>query len=361
MITKREIIPIANPIISEEEIKAVEKVLKSGILVQGPKVREFEEEFAEYIGVEYAIATNSGTSALHTALASLGIRRGDGVITTTFSFISTASCALMQGAKPMFCDIDKKTYNINPDEIEKRINDRTKAVIVVHLYGQPCDMRHVMEICEDHDLALIEDACQAHGAEYKGKKVGAFGVGCFSFYPTKNMTTGEGGMITTNDDKVAKMARVIRDHGQKERYLHARLGYNYRMTDIAAAIGLAQLKKLDRFNEQRISNAMYYNGKLDNESIQKPFIAENMRHVFHQYTIRVKERDRFIAHLEINGVGYGIYYQIPIHKQPIFREYNKLTLPEAGCACEEVVSIPVHPTLGKEELEYVVEVVNAYE
>ena len=361
MITKREIIPIAKPMIEEKEIKAVEEVLISGILIQGPKVREFEEEFAEYVGVEYAVATNSGTSALHTVLASQGIRKGDEVITTTFSFISTASCILMQGAKPVFCDIYQKTYNINPDEIEKRITDRTKAVIAVHLYGQPCDMKRVMEICADHDLALIEDACQAHGAEYEGKKVGSFGMGCFSFYPTKNMTTGEGGMITTNNDKVAKTVRMIRDHGQKERYLHAMLGYNYRMTDIAAAIGLAQLKRLDCFNEQRISNAMYYNGKLDNESIQKPFIAENVKHVFHQYTIRVKERDRFIAYLKANGVGYGIYYQIPIHKQLIFSKYNKLTLPEAERACEEVVSIPVLPALSKEELEYVAEVVNAYE
>ena len=361
MIIKRKDIPIARPMMSEEGIEAVKEVLNSGMLSQGPKVEEFEEEFAEYTGVEYAVATNSGTSALHTALASLEIRKGDEVITPTFSFVSTASCVLMQGAKPVFCDIDEKTYNINPDEIEKRINHRTKAVIVVHLYGQPCDMRRVMEICEDHNLALIEDTCQAHGAEYERQKVGSFGVGCFSFYPTKNMTTGEGGMITTNNDKVAKMARMIRDHGQKERYLHAMLGYNYRMTDIAAAIGLAQLKRLDRFNEQRINNAMYYNGKLGNESIQKPFIAENVKHVFHQYTIKVKERNRFIAYLKANGVGYGIYYQIPIHKQPIFSEYNKLKLPEAEHACEEVVSIPVHPALGKEELGYVVEVMNAYE
>lgn len=361
MIAKREHIPIAKPRIDEEMIGAIEEVLNSGILTQGPKVREFEEEFAEYIGVEYAVATNSGTSALHTALASLGIRKGDEVITSTFSFISTASCVLMQGATPVFCDIDPKTYNINPDEIERKISDRTKAVIVVHLYGHPCDMRRVVEICEDYDLALIEDACQAHGAEYEGKKVGSLGEGCFSFYPTKNMTAGEGGMITTNNDKVAKMARMIRDHGQRERYLHAMLGYNYRMTDIAAAIGLAQLKRLDWFNEQRIKNATYYNRKLDNERIQKPFIAENVKHVFHQCTIRVKERDRFLIHLKNNGIGYGVYYPTPIHKQPIFNEYNELTLPEAEHACKEVVSIPVHPTLGKEELEYVAEVVNAYE
>lgn len=361
MITKREIIPIASPVISEEEIEAVKEVLNSRMLSQGPKVEKFEEEFAEYIGVEYAIATNSGTSALHTALASSEIGKGDEVITTTFSFVSTASCILMQGAKPVFCDIDQRTYNINPDEIERRLSNRTKAVIVVHLYGQPCEMKRVMEICKDHNLALIEDACQAHGAEYEGQKVGSFGVGCFSFYPTKNMTTGEGGMITTNDDKVAKMARIIRDHGQKERYLHEILGYNYRMTDIAAMLGLTQLKKLDWFNEQRINNAMYYNKKLTNKSIQKPFIADKVKHVFHQYTIRVKERDKFLTHLETNGIGYGVYYPTSIHKQPMFSEYNKLTLPEAEHACEEVVSIPVHPALDKGELEYVVGVMNAYE
>ena len=354
-------IAIASPIISEEENNAIEEVLKSKTLSQGSKVKNFEDEFAKYVSTKYAIATNSGTSALHTVLASLKIGKGDEVITTTFSFVSTASCIVMQGAKSIFCDINRDTYNINPEEIEKKINDRTKAVIVVHLYGQPCNLKRIIEICEDYDLALIEDASQAHGAEYEGKKVGSFGTGCFSFYPTKNMTTGEGGMITTNDSKVANMARMIRNHGQKERYLHTMLGYNYRMTDIAAAIGLVQLKKLDRFNEQRIKNAMYYNGKLNNESTQKPFIAENVKHVFHQYTIRVKERDRFLKHLELNGVGYGIYYSIPIHKQPMFSGYNKLTLTEAGHACEEVVSVPVHPALSKEELEYVVEVVNAYE
>lgn len=355
-------IPISNPTIGREETNAVKEVLESGMLAQGEVVEEFEDKFAAYIGVEHAIATNSGTAALHASLAAINIKNGDEVITTSFSFFSTASCVLMQNAKLVFVDIASRTYNINPSEVEDKISERTKAIIPVHIYGQPCKMKEIMNIAQEHNIKVIEDAAQAHGAEYRNKKVGSIGdIGVFSFYATKNMTTGEGGMITTNDEEVAKMARMLRDHGQKERYLHAMLGYNYRMTDIAAAIGLVQLKRLDPFNEQRINNAMYYNRKLDNEKIQKPFIAENVRHVFHQYTIRVKERDIFLTHLENNGIGYGVYYPTPIHRQPMFSEYNKLTLPEVEHACEEVLSIPVHPALSKEEFEYVVEVVNAYE
>lgn len=354
-------IPIARPIIEEEEIFAVEEVLRSGRLSQGSKVKEFEDNFASYIKVDYAIATNSGTSALHLALLAAGIKEGDEVITSPFTFISTANSILFCNARPVFVDIDEKTFNINPDLIVERITSKTKAILPVHLYGQPCDMKPIMDICEDHNLILIEDACQAHGAEYEGKKVGSLGVGCFSFYPTKNMTTGEGGMITTDDKAIAERVRILRDHGQRERYFHEMLGYNYRMTDIAAAIGLAQLKRLDRFNEQRINNALYYNEKLDNESIQKPFIAENVKHVFHQYTIRVKERDGFLTYLEANSISYGVYYQTPIHKQSMFSEYNNLKLPEAEHASNEVVSIPVHPALDKKELEYIAEVVNAYE
>src|SRR3989304_8088785 len=237
-------IHIASPLIGEEEKKAVEEVRSSGMLAQGPKVRELEEAFSRYIGSGHAIAANNGTTALHAALLACGIKRGDEVITTPFSFIATANTILYCGAKPVFADISEKTFNIDPEKIKDKITKKTKALLIVHLYGLPCEMKGILEICEEHNLRLIEDACQAHGAEYKGKKVGSFGdAACFSFYPTKNMTTGEGGMIKTNDMEVAEKAMLLREHGSKVRYHHEILGYNYRMTAIASAIGIEQLKR----------------------------------------------------------------------------------------------------------------------
>lgn len=354
---KIKMIPISKPIIGKEEFKAVEAVLESGMLAQGEEVKEFEDNFAAYIGVDHAIAINSGTAALHTALASIGIKKGDEVITTAFSFFATASCVLMQNAKPVFVDIEPGTYNIDQSEIEDKISERTKAIIPVHLYGQPCEMKEIMAIAEEHNLTVIEDAAQAHGAEYDGEKIGSIGdIGVFSFYSTKNIIAGEGGMITTNDAGIAERARMIRNHGQRERYLHECLGYNYRMTNIAAAIGLAQLKKLDKLNESRINNARYYNKRLN---VDTPYVAPNAKHVFHQYTIGVKERAKFLEHLEKNGVGYGIYYPVPLSRQPLFNSGGSFR--EAEVASKEVVSIPVHPSLSKEDVKSVVEVVNGYE
>jgi len=354
-------IPISKPSLGAEEREAVSRVLEKGYLAQGEEVERFEQEWASYIGTRFAVATNSGTSALHIALACLGIGNGDEVITTPFSFIASASSIVMQRATPIFCDIDPRTYNLNPQQIEDRIDGKTRAIVTVHLYGQPCDMGSILAIAQKHNLHVIEDACQAHGAEYRGRKVGSIGdIGVFSFYPTKNMTTGEGGIITTNDKGVAEKAGRLRNHGQEQRYEHEILGYNYRMTNIAAAIGLVQLKKLEQFNGKRIKNAAYYNQNL-NTKIQKPSEIDKVRHVFHQYTIRVKDRKPFINYLEDKGIGYGIYYPIPIHKQPLFREYNSLNLPQAQEASGQVVSLPVHPALSREELEYVAEVVNSYE
>ncbi len=350
-------IPVSRTILGKEELEAVKEVLESGMLAQGDVVNEFEDKFAAYMGVDYAIATNSGTAALHTALAAIGIKSGDEVITTSFSFFSTASCVLMQNAKPVFVDIEPRTYNIEQSEIEDKISERTKAIIPVHLYGQACKMKEIMDIADEHNLPVIEDAAQAHGAEYDGKKVGSIGnMGVFSFYATKNIITGEGGMITTDDEKIAERARIIRNHGQRERYIHECLGYNYRMTNIAAAIGLAQLKKLDKLNERRISNARYYNKRLNTD---KPYVAPKVKHVFHQYTVRVKERDRFLEHLEKNDVGYGIYYPVPLPIQPLFN--SGVVFREAEVASKEVVSIPVHPFLSREEVKRVVEVVNTHE
>jgi len=362
------IIPIAQPLIGEEEMRNVENVLRSGMLAQGEVVEEFERQFARYIGVKFAVATNSGTSALHTALASLGICKNDDVITTDFSFISGASSILLQGAKPVFCDIDPMTYNISVDVLEETITKKTRAIVPVHLYGQPCEIDSIMELAEEHDLLVIEDACQAHGARYYNKMVGSIGdVGVFSFYPTKNMTTGEGGMLTTNNEEVATKARMIRNHGQSSRYLHKVLGYNYRMTNLAAAIGVEQLRRLDEFNEMRIRNAAFLTRHINKTGVSCPRKKDYVKHVFHQFTIRVDEgfplsRDELVDYLGKKGIGCGIYYPLPIHRQPLFQNLgyvdDNVNCPVACALSEEVVSLPVHPGLNHDDLRYIIDCIN---
>jgi len=354
-------IPIAKPMIGEEEKKAVIEVLDSGMLASGPKVEEFEKKFAEFIRVKHAIATTSGTTALHLALLSLGVGDGDEVIVPSFSFIATANSILFCNAKPVFCDVDLETFNIDVEKIESLITDKTRAIMPVHLYGQPADMKPILEIAEEHDLYVIGDAAQAHGAEYDGGRVGSFGdVECFSFYPTKNMTTGEGGMITTNIEEIAERARSIRNHGREKTkwgYEHNRLGYNYRMTDIAAAIGLEQLKKLPKFNEKRRKNAEYYNENLDGiDGIEIPYVLENVKHVYHQYTIKCDDRESIINKLKEKEIGYGIYYPKPLHFYRHLEKFATNDLKNSEILSEKVVSIPVHSALTVEELERVVEV-----
>jgi dTDP-4-amino-4,6-dideoxygalactose transaminase len=351
-------IPIAKPFIGEEEIQEVINVLKSGFIAQGPKVAEFEGMFADYIGVPHAIATSSGTTALHVALLCAGIGKGDEVITTPFSFAATANSVLYVGAKPVFVDIDPKTYNINPEKIEEAVTDKTKAIMPVHLYGQPADMDPINKIAKDHNLKVIEDAAQAHGAVYKDKKVGNLGdMACFSFYPTKNITTSEGGIITTNNDEFGHDARALRAHGESERYEHVILGYNFRMTDVSAAIGVAQLKRLEGFNEKRIQNAKYLTDHINYiEGIEPPFVQKDVKHVFHQYTIRVsKNRDQLIEYLNNNGIGTGIHYPRAIYEQKLYEDLGfKANCIEAEKAAREVISIPVHPGLNREDLEKIV-------
>ena len=355
-------IPIAKPIIGEDEISTVTAVLRSGIIAQGKKVEEFEGAFAEFGGTKYAVAVNSGTAALHIALLAHGIGEGDEVITSPFTFIATANSILFTAAKPVFADIEEETFNIAPDSITGKITPRTKAIIPVHLYGQPCDMKRIMRIAQEHGLIIIEDACQAHGAEFGSRKVGSFGTGCFSFYPTKNITTGEGGMITTNDKDIAQRARMIRSHGQRERYFHEILGYNYRMTDIAAAIGLCQLGKLEEFNSKRMENAKFLTKELSGiKGLIPPSVKSNTQHVFHQYTVRITQdfgipRDELRQKLMDKGVGTEIYYPLPIHKQPLYQRlgYND-RLPNSEKAAREVLSLPVHPSLTKKDLECVVD------
>ncbi len=357
-------IPIAKPIIEDDEIHAVTEVMKSGMIAEGSKVANFENTFSEYIGVNHAIAVNSGTAALQIALQAAGIGKGDEVVTSSFSFIATANSILYTGARPVFADISPDTFNINPDAILNSITPLTKALLPVHLYGHPAEMKAIMEIAEDKKLKVIEDACQAHGAMENGKHAGSFGIGTFSFYPTKNMTTSEGGMITTNDTEIDAIAHMIRSHGSKQRYLHEMLGYNSRMTDISAAIGLIQLNKLDDFNQKRMENARYLSAGLKGfAGIEIPQIRSGCTHVFHQYTIRVTgeckhERDQLVKLLGEEGIGTGIYYPIPIHKQPLYTNLGYTdSLINTEIASRQVISLPVHPSVSLEELDHIIKTI----
>ena len=355
-------INIAKPLIGPEEKQAVLEVLDSGILAQGPRVRAFEEAFAAMCGVKHAVATTSGTTALHTSLLAHNLGPGDEVITSAFTFIASANSILYVGARPVFVDIDPRTFNLNPALIEAAITPKTRAIMPVHLFGLSCDMDPIHEIAAHYGLVIIEDACQSHGAQYKGRTVGSFGTGAFSLYPTKNMTSAEGGMITTNDDALAETCRVIRQHGMRRRYYHDELGFNFRMTDVHAAIGLEQLKKLARFNQVRNENAAYLSAHL--KGVQTPFVPEGSRHVFHQYTIRIAaaHRDALMQHLTSRGVGSGVYYPVPIHQQTFYIKdlgYNN-SLPETEKAASEVLSLPVHPALSAADLDTIISAVNEF-
>jgi len=355
-------IHMAKPQIGEEEKKAVMEVLDSGIIAQGPRVKAFEESFAQMCGVNHAVATTSGTTALHVALLAHGIGAGDEVITSAFTFIASANSVLFTGARPIFVDIDPRTFNMDVNQIESAITPRTKAILPIHLYGLTCDMDPIMNLARKHGLVVIEDACQSHGAVYKGKKAGSFGTGTFSLYPTKNITSGEGGMITTDDPVTDEKCRVIRQHGMRRRYYHDELGYNFRMTDVHAAIGLAQLSKLDRFNTQRQANAKFLSDNL--KGVVTPLVPEEYTHVFHQYTILVPDgkRDALRSHLQERGIGSEIYYPVPIHQQSFYMSElgYKITLPETEKATAKVLSLPVYAGLTASDLEEIVTAVNEF-
>ena len=364
----RDFISIAKPTVGDEEIEAVGEVLRSGMLTQGEKVRLFEEEFSDYLGVEHSIAVSNGTIALDLALKGLGISPGDEVISPAFTFIATANAVLYQGSRPVFVDVNPRTFNIDPDDLSEKITAKTKAVIAVHLYGQPFDTKAVGKICEDHNIALIEDCAQAHGAKFGGKMVGSFGTGCFSFYPTKNMTTGEGGMITTNDDALAARLRLLRNHGDTGKYNHMALGYNYRMTNIQGAIGSGQLKRLEGFIARRIENACYLSQNIKIDGLTVPYQQDNVRHVYNQYVLRVEDsfpvsRERLMEYLQLKGIATAVHYPKAVYEQPLYRElgYGQDRCPVSEDVSRRVMSLPVHPALKSADLEYIAETINSFE
>jgi perosamine synthetase len=361
-------IPIAKPFIGKEEKEAVLSVLDSGMLAQGPRVKELEERFAAFCGTKHAVAVNSGTAALHAALYAAGIKAGDEVITTPFTFVASANSIIMQNAKPVFADIEEDTFNIDPKEVIKKITPKTKAILFVDLFGQIADVAALKKIAEQKHLLLIEDSCQAHGAEFDGKRAGSFGdTAGFSFYATKNMMCGEGGIITTNNPKCEELAKRFRHHGQSEqtRYEYFDLGYNYRMMDIQAAIALEQLKRMENFNKKRIRNAeLLTKGLSKFKWLKTPKVRPGFKHVFHQYTIKVDAsiRDKLAAYLKENGVGCAVFYPKPLHLHPFFLNmgYKQGNFPVAERVSKQVLSLPVHPFVSDEDIKKIVEVVGGF-
>lgn len=362
-------IPIARPLIGEEEIQAVTDVMKTGQLAQGETVTQFENDFSRHFGHKSAAAISNGTVAIHTALKAAGVKSGDIVLTTPFTFVATSNAILYCNAIPVFVDIDEKTYNISPDAIRKAAMQFPEAryLLLVHLFGQACKMDEIELIAKEFSLIIIEDCAQAHGAKYNSKPVGSFGIGgTFSFYPTKNMSTGEGGMIVSDSTQYIESCKLLINHGSKERYVHEVLGYNYRMTNLAAAIGIEQLKKINLMNNLRRNNAKYFFEHIDNELVTLPVVHSQSYHVFHQFTIKTNHRNTLVNYLTSKGIGTGIYYPIPINKQHHIELYLKANnqdnqiCPVSDQVANQVVSIPIHPALAENELKYICNSINNF-
>jgi perosamine synthetase len=357
---KRRVIPLALPVFDQEMEAAAVNALRHERFVLGEDVFKFEEEFARYMGSKFAISTSSGTNALQIALLALGIGRADEVVTSAFSFIASANAVLHVGATPVFADIDKKDFNVDPEEMKASVTKLTRALLPVHLYGYPCKMEEISSLKDDYGLMVVEDACQAHGAMYAGRKVGAIGdVGCFSFYPSKNMTVcGDGGMIVTNDEDVAKLAAKLRDCGRKSQYVHDVVGYTSRLDTVKAAIGRVQLRHLDEWNEKRVNIASLYAEMLSdiNEVILPPRGDSRAKPVYHLYVIRAVNRDKLRVWLEQAGIQCGVHYSLPIHLQPVYRQNFGFTggeYPESEHSSQTCLSLPIYPQLTRDNIEFV--------
>ena len=348
-------IPLTDIYVGDGAFEAVSRVLKSGRYILGEETKNFEKEFAQKLGARYAVAVSSGTSALYLSMIACGLGKGDEVIVPSFSFIASASPIVDVGAKPVFCDVDNETLTIDPSDFERRITDRTKAVVPVHLFGHPANMDEICEIADEHSLKIIEDCAQAHGSMIGQKFAGSFGTAsCYSFYPSKNMTVyGDGGMVTTNDPTIAEQVRLLRNHGRTEKYLHEKLGFNFRLSEIAAALGRYQLGKLDSFNEARRKAASFYDNELSGY-VTTPVERPDTRHVYHMYVVRTKHRDSLKEFLSVRGIGVGVHYPIPIHLQPVFRTLlSPQRLPVTERECARVLSLPISPSISEDSLEYV--------
>jgi perosamine synthetase len=356
------LIPVARPIIGQDERDAVDRVLESGMLAQGPEVAAFEREFgAALVGGRTCVAVNSGTSGLHLGLLACGIGPGDEVIVPSFTFAATSNSVALTGATPVFADIDLDTFCLDPAAVEAAITPRTSAIMPVHLFGQPAAMNELETVASDRGLAMFEDAAQAHGASLSGRSVGMFGrAATFSLYPTKNMTSGEGGMVAVADPADARRLRLLRNQGMERQYENEVIGFNARMTDIHAAIGRVQLRKLPGWTRTRQDNASYLDEHLS--GVITPVVRTNATHVYHQYTIRVEDdRDGFVAALKNEyGVGSGVYYPIPNHRLPSLAPFAEgVDLPTTELVSRQVVSLPVHPSLAESDLDRIVIAVNA--
>ncbi|UDY22538.1 DegT/DnrJ/EryC1/StrS family aminotransferase [Nocardioides sp. Kera G14] len=344
--------------LTNDEIEAMTAVLRSGRLVQGEQVAHFEAEFADLVAGAHCVAVNSGTSALHVALLAAGIGAGDEVIVPSFTFAATANAVALTGATPIFADIEPVTFCLDPREVEARITRRTRAIVPVHLYGHPADMPRLLEVASRHDLLVIEDACQAHAAAVDTAPVGSLGhMAAFSFYATKNMTTGEGGMLTTKDPELALRARLLRNQGMERRYENELIGLNYRMTDVAAALGRIQLTKLPAMNSARRAIALNYDATI--RGLVLPQVRDGFSHVFHQYTVRSDRRDELMAFLDARGIDSAVYYPIPAHRLPSFASSGE-PLTETDRSATEVLSLPIRPGLSPDDQSRVIDAVNEF-
>jgi dTDP-4-amino-4,6-dideoxygalactose transaminase len=343
--------------IKEDILQAVNRVLDTGQYILGEEVAAFETEFASYVGAQHGVALNSGTSALHLALLAAGVGRGDEVITVPFTFVATVAAICYTGAQPVFVDIDPKSFTMDTTQLEAAITPRTKAILPVHIYGQSADMDPILAIARKHGLIVIEDAAQAHGAEYKGKRVGSLGsLGCFSFYPGKNLGAyGEGGMVVTNDAQHAEKMRMLRDGGQARKYHHVLRGYNYRMEGLQGAILRVKLRHLDAWTEGRRSRAVEYDRCLKNADVVRPVEMPYARHVYHIYAVRSADRTELQRALQNNGVQTGIHYPIPVHLQDGYRDLGYVAgeFPQTERAAREVLSLPMFSELSNMQVEMV--------